>query len=100
MKVQLKKVITGIRNEPIKHGGGELTVKEALLLALTLPNPDSKGSTADEAVKTRKLFNRLDAAEDEIELKSDDVVKLKDLLAKRLSEVVAGAVILELEPEE
>jgi hypothetical protein len=99
MNVSLKKEITGIKKEVIRHEGDPLTVKKALLMALILPNPDAKGTTAEDALKTRKLFDRLDEAEDEISLSAEEIVKLKEIVAKRLSELVAGSVILALEGE-
>lgn len=99
MKIDLNKSITGVKKEPIKDKDGELTLKRALLLALIQPNPDPRGVTPDEAIRVRKLFDRIDEAEQEIELKSEEVVKLKNLVARGLSEVVAGAVIMALEPE-
>lgn len=99
MKINLLTEITGIGKKPIDHEGVILTVKTSLLMALVLPNPDKNGSTPDDAVKTRRLFDLIDRAETEVDLKSDDIVKLKNLVAGRLSEFVAGAVIQHLEPD-
>lgn len=99
MKVDLGNVITGMGQKPLEDKEGILTLKRALLLALIQANPSAKGTTPEEAIKTRKLFDKIDRAEGEVDFKSEEIVKLKSLVAERLSELVSGAVILALEPE-
>lgn len=96
--VNLNQVITGINKEPIKDKDGELTLKRALLLAMIIPNPSPQGVSPQEAIRTRKLFDRIDACEGELDLKSEDIVLLKTMLARGLSEIVAGSAIMLLEP--
>lgn len=100
MKVDLNKIILGQKKEPLKYldSGLPMTVKSSLLLGLSAPRQD-QGVSVSDAVMIRKLFNRIDAAESEVEFKSEEIVKLKELCAKNLLAYVAGAVILELEPE-
>ena len=100
MIVDLQKVITGIAKKPVEDSEGPLNLKRALLLALITPNPDSKGAKPEEALKTRRLFDKIDVAEASVDLKSEEVVKLKEVLAARLSELIAGAAIELLEPPE
>lgn len=99
MKVDISKSILGKGKEPVKNGDGSIsTVKSNLLLALTSP-AQSQGVSVEDAVLVRKLFNRIDEADGEVEFKSHEIVKLKELAAKYLIQYIAGAVILELEPE-
>lgn len=99
MTVDISKPILGQKSEPIKDKDGiTSTVKSNLLLALSSP-AQSHGESVESAVMIRRLFNRIDASEKEVEFKSEEIVKLKELSAKYLLGFVAGAVILELEPE-
>lgn len=101
MKVLLQTKILGKGKKPIQAQAGEdLILKEALLLALILPNPNAQGTSPEEALKTRKIFDKIDEAEEEVDLKSEEIVKLKKLVAERLAEIVAGRVIQLLEPDE
>lgn len=99
MNINMNKKITGIKKEVIKNGELDLTIKDAVLMALVIPNPDRNGSTPEESLKTRKLFDKIDESVEYVDLKSEEIVKLKEIVAKRLSEIVAGSVILALEPE-
>lgn len=99
MKLNLLQTITGINKQPIKDQDGDLNLKRALLIALIQPNPESRGASPEDAIKVRKLFDKIDSCEGEIELKSEEVVFLKKIAARSLSEIVAGAICLALEPE-
>lgn len=96
MKIDLDQIITGIGQEPLKNDGKSLNIKTALLIALI----GSENGTVENAVKSRKLFNFIDRAEGCIDLKSEEVVMLKNICAKGLTPVVAGSVVLALEPED
>jgi hypothetical protein len=98
LKIQLNTPITGAKRTPVETSDGPLTLRQAMLIALAAANPDARGTTPEEAVKTRQLFDRIDAAESEMEISPEEATKLKLRLAARLSELVAGQAILLLEP--
>ena len=97
MKIDLTKQVTGKNKEAIKDSqGSTFTIRECLLVSLM--NPSLSGSSVEEAILIRRLFDRIDQAEKEVELKAEEIVKIKDLCAKGLVPIVAGFVILELDP--
>lgn len=99
MLVDLSKPITGINKQAIKDKEEVLTLKSAILLALIQPNPDRVGVQPSEAIKFRKLFDKVDSAEKEVELSASEVVKIKEVACARLSELISGAICLAIEPE-
>lgn len=99
MLIDLSQPITGMNKEPIKDKDGSLTLKHSILLALIQPNPEQRGTSPAEAVKVRKLFDKVDRAEKEVELSADEIVKIKEIACARLSELISGSICLLLDPE-
>lgn len=99
MLVDLTKPITGMNQQPIKDKDGVLTLRHAILLALIQPNPDQKGTIPADAIKMRKLFDKIDQAEKEVDLKVEEIVKIKEIACSRLSELISGSICLAIDPE-
>lgn len=99
MKIDLTQIITGIGGKPMPDGDGDMTLKKGLLFALMGMDPNQKTASVEEALQLRRLFDKLDRAEYDIELKSDEVVQLKKVVASRLTPFIAGSVIDLLEPQ-
>lgn len=100
MKINLSVAITGIGGKPFKNNGEDMTVKQAILLALAAPSTKQTGSNPEEVAKIWRLFRKIDPSVDEVDLKSDEIVLIKKMVSERLaSEVVAGFVVCHIEPE-
>jgi hypothetical protein len=99
MLVNLTQPITGMNKKPIEDKDGVLTLKHAILLALIQPNPEQRGTQPAEAIKLRRLFDKIDAAEKEVELQAEEIVKLKEIASARLSELISGSICLLIDPE-
>jgi len=68
-----------IDGEDIKDEHGVLTAKRAVVTALSSGNPDKPIPIA-ESIARWELGNRIQAAEDDVELTPDEIVKLKNAL--------------------
>lgn len=99
MKVDLTKIITQMGGKPFKNGEEDMTLKHGILLALMAADPNQKTVSPEDALSLRRLFDKLDRSDDLVDLKSDEMVKIKQVVASRLSPFVAGSVIDLLEPE-
>lgn len=117
MKVKVNKIIQNIYGEPmkstrkkpgamvdendiesVKKGREDMTLREVIVTALVSPLPDEKLDISEQ-MKRYKLVTKIQATKIEIELKSDEVVLIKDLISKTWpSPLISGQAFEMIEP--
>lgn len=99
MEIDLKKLVTGPKKEAFKdQDGKDLNVKSGILLAMV--SYREQNLSPEDCLKQQKIFDKVDEAEDKVDLKSDELVRLKNILSKSvLSPLMAGKIINLIEPE-
>lgn len=100
MKVNVQKVMTTLDDEPIKMSlkeGGvpeDLRLKDVLIRSVLVAEPKLK---PEESLKRFTLAQEIKQAEDEIDLKPEELVLLKDQIGKAgYSPLIGGQAIKEL----
>ena len=100
MIIDLTVPVKGINKEPLKDKDGTLvTLKKMVLLGFMQPDPAGRGSTPQDAVKHRKLMNKIDEAQDKVELSVEEVVRVKEIVCARLTDAISGELCLLMDPE-
>jgi hypothetical protein len=85
----LSTVLQTMRGEPIKEGNDPMTLKDVMVNALNM-TPQDERIDGKEKQKRYHLAGRIWMAGDEIDLTSDEVVLVKNLIAK----VYASALVV------
>lgn len=108
MLIDVSKSILDLEGRPVKNSEKDddfLTLKQALLLALSRGDKQGSGLTVSETIKRTDLAQKIQKAEGELELKAEDIAKLKELLAGLIqtigfNPIVSGLVMKILDPAE
>lgn len=79
MKIEINQVLKNLDGSPRFHDGNELTLKFVMIEALTLPLSHAQLSGI-EKVRRATIATEIFKAENEIDLKMEDVVMIKDLI--------------------
>lgn len=96
MEINVLEVLVEKGGKPYQQNGENFTLKEALLLALDAPS--SQGVDARQAVKRRRLFIRIDNATGPVTFAMEEIMLLKELVSQTLRPLIAGQVLLMLDP--
>lgn len=117
MKIKVNKIIQNVYGEPIKSirkkpgaiidendiesvkkGREDLTLREVMVNALLGDYQDEKGLQGTEKLSRYKLAMKVQSTKIELELKSGDIVLIKDLVAKAWNPLVCGQAFEMIEP--
>lgn len=108
MRVNLGKVLQGLDGkelhvQEVKDGkvidtDRKLTLRVVCTEALMLNNPQAM-VTGEEKFKRYQLATKINLADDEVELKAEDIAKLKTLIGESYGTLVVGRAYDLLDPE-
>jgi hypothetical protein len=91
MKVKIKQVLKNLDGTPRFHEGNELTLRFVMIEALALPLTNVQLSGL-EKVRRATIATEIYKAENEIDLKIEDVAMIKDLIGIHFAPlIVKGA---------
>lgn len=85
--------LSTLEGKPLKdEEGKEITVRSTLCNALLASFPDEQNTSGPEKLKRWKLAQAI-YVQDEIELKAEEIVLLKSLVAKAFAPIVCGQLL-------
>lgn len=87
MKIKINQALKNLDGTPRFHEGNELTLGFVMIEALTLPLPHAQLSGI-EKVRRATIATEIFKAENEIELKIEDVAMIKDLIGAHFTPLV------------
>ena len=100
MEVNVSHAFKNLDGKPIKDDEGtEFTLKMACTNALLANHPNEKDITGTEKARRYNLAMDIHKAKDKIDLRSEDVTLLKELIAKMGSPLVVGQAYEILDPK-
>lgn len=88
MKLNLEHQLCDMENKPLKVGEDYLTLERVLVQACLMTD-EKENPSMDVKYKRYKLCKKLSGAK-EIDLSSEEVVMLKDLVGRAFTTIVAG----------
>jgi hypothetical protein len=89
MQLNFNAILKDFDGNTLKENGNELSLKTVSVNALMFPYPDESNLSGDEKMNRYLLAQRLHAG-GEIELRVEEVAKLKALIGKAYGPVIVG----------
>lgn len=109
MEINVAQIVKDLKGNPVKDrreaGTEDLTLRDLLYFAVVSGEEKGKNLSIKELVKRKNLAQRILSAEESLELKSEDISLLKQLIANLPSQtgfnpIVAAIGIELIDPDE
>lgn len=93
MKIDFRRVLQDLHNQPIAHEGAPLTLRRAAVLCLMNNYPSDANIDGEEKLRRFSLATKIHSSEDVLDIPLDDVAYLKTLANRFFGTLVYARIV-------